>query len=72
MSKFKVGDEIVVHDRKMKIHTFGGKITGIEPMSDMPIYNVQVVMRNVDNKKTGVIRNVNLLENQLTRKVEDV
>lgn len=67
MSKFKIGENVIVSDRGMKINSFKGTITGIEPNTENPVYNVLVEMRNKDNKSTGVIKNVNLLEHQLIK-----
>ena len=77
MSKFKIGDKIIVHDRKMKVHTFSGEITGIETNTDNPVYNVLIELEYLDKKtgkpkKTGQKKNINLLENQLTEEVKIV
>ena len=72
MSKYKVGDKVVVHDRGMKTNNFRGIVTGIEPNTNAAIYNVLVEMRDINNKITGVKRNVNFLERQLTKEVESV
>ena len=51
--KYKVGDSVVVHDRKMKVNSFNGKITGIEPNTDSVVYNVLIELRDKDDKRTG-------------------
>ncbi len=70
--RYKVGDKVVVSDRGMKTNSFDGKVTGIEPNTDKPVYNVQVEMKDKNDKLTGQFRNINFLEHQLTRKVESV
>ena len=71
MSKFKIGDKVKVHDRKMKVHTFSGEITGIEPNTETPVYNVLIKLKDKNNKLTGQIKNVNLLENQIAKEILD-
>ena len=71
-TKYIVGDEVTIHDRGMKTNSFHGEITGVEPSSDKPVYNVRVQMRDRDDKLTGAFKNINFLEHQLTRKVKSV
>ena len=77
MSKFRIGDKVKVHDRKMKVHTFSGKITGIESNTDNPVYNVMIELEVLDKKtdttkKSGQKRSINLLESQITEEVKIV
>ena len=67
MSKFQIGDSVIISDRGMKTNSFKGIITGIEPTTDRPVYNVLVEMRNNKDQITGVNRNVNFLEHQLAK-----
>ena len=64
---YKVGDKVKVHDRKMKVHSFSGEITGIEPNTDVKVYNVLVFLKDRNDKLTGQKRNINLLESQITK-----
>lgn len=66
-AKLKVGDKVKVYDRSMKTHGLDGKITGIEKGTDSPVYNVLIELVNKENKKTGRVKNINLLESQITK-----
>ena len=66
---YKVGDKVRVHDKKMKVHSFSGEITGIEPNTDTKVYNVLVTLRDRNDKLTGQKKNVNLLGSQITKEI---
>ncbi len=70
--KYKIGDKVKVSDRGMKTNSFDGEVIGIEPNTDARVYNVMVIMKDKNDKLTGHSRLINFLENQLTRKIEDV
>ena len=71
-TKYKVGDKVIVSDRGMKTNSFNGEVTGIEPNTDVPVYNVLIEMKDKNDKLTGKFRNINFLENQLTKEVKSV
>lgn len=70
--KYEIGDKVIVHDRGMKTNSFKGKVIGIEPNSDASVYNVEVEMRDKDDKITGNFRIINFLEHQLTKEPTSV
>lgn len=70
--KFKIGDKVVVHDRKLKVHTFSGEILGIEPSKEARIYNVLVKIQDKNGNDTKTTKHINLLENQLTKEIKNV
>ena len=67
--KYEIGDNVVVNDRGMKTNSFKGEVIGIEPNTDVPVYNVSVEMRDKEDKLTGKTRMINFLEHQLTKAV---
>ena len=72
MSKFKIEDRVTVNDRKMKVNDCNGKVIGIEPNTDKPVYNVLVELKDKDGKATGKSRMINFLETQITKEIESV
>lgn len=69
--KYEVGEDVIVRDRSMKTNSFKGVVTGIEPNTDVAVYNVLVEMRDKDDELTGKFRSINFLEHQITKYIEE-
>ena len=70
--KYEVGDSVIINDRGMKTNSFKGEVLGIEPYTDVPVYNVKVEMKDKHDKLTGKFRIINFLEHQLTKEPTSV
>ena len=68
--KYSIGDRVTVNDRGMKTNSFNGEVIGLEPHSDVPVYNVKVEMKDKHDKLTGKFRTINFLGHQLSKAVD--
>lgn len=70
--KYSIGDRVTVNDRGMKSNNFNGEVVGIEPNTDVEVYNILVELKDKNDKLTGKSRVINFLGHQLTKEIKSV